>query len=382
MDFNLTKEQQMLTEMLQRFGAKEYSFENRRKILHSTDGLSREVWSTLAQMGLLSLQVPEEHGGMGAAGIETMLTMQAMGGALVVEPYLESAILATVLIRDLGSSAQKKALLPALAAGELIAVPAHVERGSRYDLSRVHTSAVRRGDGYVLNGGKTLVVHAGAADLLVVSARTEGKLDDVGGISLFAIERSAKGISLESYPTLDGRRAADVTFREVQVPSEALLGSSGGAYPALVQAWDLGVAALCAEAVGALETIFQLTVEYTKTRKQFDVPISRFQALQHRMVDMLIHVEQAKSMAYLAAMRSSEGDPVARGRAISAAKVRIGQACRSVGQEAVQLHGGMGVTEELSVSHYFKRLTAIELSFGDTEHHLEKFAGSRDPALS
>jgi len=311
-----------------------------------------------------------------------MLTMQAIGRALVLEPYMESAILATALIRDLGSSAQKKALLPALAAGELIAVPAHVERGSRYDLSRVHTSAVRRGDGYVLNGGKTLVVHAGAADLLVVSARTEGKLDDVGGISLFAIEGSAKGISLESYPTLDGRRAADVTFREVQVPSEALLGPLGGAYPALVQAWDLGIAALCAEAVGALETIFQLTVEYTKTRKQFDVPISRFQALQHRMVDMLIHVEQAKSMAYLAAMRSSEGDPVARGRAISAAKVRIGQACRSVGQEAVQLHGGMGVTEELSVSHYFKRLTAIELSFGDTEHHLEKFAGSRDPALS
>jgi alkylation response protein AidB-like acyl-CoA dehydrogenase len=382
MDFNLTKEQQMLNETLQSFAAKEYSFETRRKILRSTDGLSREVWSTLAQMGLLSLQVPEEHGGMGAAGIETMLTMQAMGRALLLEPYLESAILATALIRDLGSSAQKKALLPALAAGELIAVPAQLERGSRYDLNRVATTAVRRGEGYILNGAKTLVVHAGAADLLIVSARTNGNPEDEAGISLFAIERGAKGISLENYPTLDGRRAADVTFRDAHVPNDALLGTPGGAYPDLAAAWDLGIAAVCAEAMGALEAIFQQTVEYTKTRKQFDVPISRFQALQHRMVDMLIHVEQAKSMAYLAAMRSGERDPAARARAISAAKVRIGQACRSVGQEAVQLHGGMGVTEELSVSHYFRRLTAIELSFGDTEHHLEKFAASQDPALS
>jgi len=382
MDFNLSKEQQMLAETLHRFGSKEYSFENRRRILESSSGFSREVWSTLAQMGLLSLQIPEEHGGMGGPGIETMLTMLAMGRALLLEPYLESAILATTLIRDLGSSAQNKALLPALAAGELIAVPALLERGSRYDLSRVHTTAVRSGDGYVLNGDKALVVHAGTAGLFIVSARTEGEIDDEAGISLFAIERSAKGVSLESYPTLDGRRAADVTLREVRIPNEALLGPFGAAYPALAQAWDLGIAAVCAEAVGALDTIFQLTVEYTKTRRQFDVPISRFQALQHRMADMLIHVEQAKSMAYLAAMRSGERDPAARGRAVSAAKVRVGQACRAVGQEAVQLHGGMGVTEELSVSHYFKRLTAIELSFGDTEHHLEKFARSRDPALS
>src|SRR5262249_46292034 len=240
MDFNLSKEQQMLAETLHRFGSKEYSFENRRRILESSSGFSREVWSTFAQMGLLSLQVPEEHGGMGAAGIETMLTMQAMGRALVLEPYLESAILATTLIRDLGSSAQKKALLPALAAGESIAVPAHVERGSRYDLSRVRTSAVRQGDGFILNGSKTLVVYGGAADLLIVSARTEGSIEDEAGISLFAIERLAKGISLQTYHTLDERRAADVTFREVQVPAEALLGTLGGAFPALAQAWDLG----------------------------------------------------------------------------------------------------------------------------------------------
>jgi alkylation response protein AidB-like acyl-CoA dehydrogenase len=373
-DFNLTREQQMLSDAVQGFVTKEYTFEARRRILQSPDGWSRQVWSKLAEMGLLSLQVPEEYGGMGPAPIETMLTMQAIGRALLLEPYLASAIISTALIRDLGSSAQKRALLPSLTAGEKIAVPAHVEHGSRYDLSRVETSAARRGNGYLLNGRKTVVLHAAAADLLIVSARTAGNPEDEPGLSLFAVEREANGVSLQSYPTLDERRGADVTLRDVPVPREALLGPEGKAFPAVSAAWDLGIAALCAEAVGALEAIFQLTVEYTKTRKQFEVPISHFQALQHRMVDMLIHVEQAKSMGYLAAMRCDERDPAARGRAISAAKVRIGQACRSVGQEAVQLHGGMGVTEEMSVSHYFRRLTAIELSLGDTEHHLEKFA--------
>ncbi len=374
MDFNLTKEQQMLSEVVQRFVAKEYTFATRRGILRSADGWSREVWSKLAEMGLLSLQVPEEHGGMGSSSIEMLLTMNALGRGLLLEPYLPSAILATALIRDLGSRTQKEALLPSLAAGERIAVPAHVEHGSRYDLSRIATSAVRKGDGFVLSGRKTVVLHAAAADLLLVSARTAGNAEDEAGISLFAVERDATGVSLQSYPTLDGQRGADVTLCDAHVSREALLGPEGGAFPAISAAWDLGIAALCAEAVGALEAIFQATVDYAKTRKQFDVPIGHFQALQHRMAEMLIHIEQAKSMSYLAAMRCTERDATVRGRAISAAKVLIGQACRRVGQEAVQLHGGMGVTDELSVSHYFKRLTAIELSLGDTEHHLERFA--------
>lgn len=373
MDFNLTKEQQMLADVVQRFVAKEYTFETRRGILESADGWSRRVWSQLAEMGLLSLQVPEEYGGMGSTSVEMLLTMTALGRGLLLEPYLPSAILATALIRELGSSAQKQALLPSLAAGERIAVPAHFERGSRYDLSRIATSAVRKGDGFALNGRKTIVLHAAAADLLLVSARTAGNAGDEAGISLFGVERGATGVSLQSYPTLDGQRGADVTLRDVQVSREALIGPEGGAFPAISAAWDLGVAALCAEAVGALEAIFQATADYMKTRKQFDVPIAHFQALQHRMAEMLIHVEQAKSMSYLAAMRCSERDAAVRGRAISAAKVLIGQACRRVGQEAVQLHGGMGVTDELIVSHYFKRLTAIELSLGDTEHHLERF---------
>jgi alkylation response protein AidB-like acyl-CoA dehydrogenase len=374
MDFNLSREQQMLSDVVQNFVAKEYTFRTRREILESTDGWSRKVWSSLAEMGLLALQVPEEYGGMGSASIETMLTMTAVGRGLLLEPYLPSAILATALIRELGSHDQKQNLLPGLAAGERISVPAHAERGSRYDLSRIATSAVRKGDGFVLRGIKTVVLHAAAADLLLVSARTAGNADAESGISLFAVERNATGVSLQSYPTLDGQRAADLTLRDVHVPREALLGPEGGAFPAISAAWDLGIAALCAEAVGALEAIFQATVDYTKTRKQFDVPIAHFQALQHRMADMMIHVEQAKSMSYLAAMRCTERDATVRGRAMSAAKVLIGQACRRVGQEAVQLHGGMGVTDELSVSHYFKRLTAIELSLGDTEHHLERFA--------
>lgn len=379
MDFNLTQEQQLLRDVVLDFVRKEYDFEARRRILQSADGWSREVWSKLAQMGLLSLQVPEEHGGSGRANIETMLTMQAFGRAMLLEPYLASAILATALIRDTGSWAQKQALLPMLAAGEKIAVPAHTERGSRYDLHRIQTSAVRRGNGFVLNGHKAAVLHAAAADVLIVSARTAGNAEDEAGISLFLVDRDANGVILQSYLTFEGRRSADITLRDVEVSGEELLGPEGRGFSALSSAWDLGIAALCAEAVGALETMFRLTVEYTKSRKQFEVPISSFQALQHRMVDMVIHVEQAKSMSYLAAMRCNEPDAAARGQAVSAAKVLIGQACRCVSQEAVQLHGGMGMTEELSVSHYFRRLTAIELSLGDTEHHLEKFARTLVP---
>src|SRR5258708_28219567 len=219
MDFNLTKEQQMLSDLVQGFVTKEYTFEARRRILKSPDGWSREVWSTLAETGLLSLQAAEEEGGTGTAAIETMLTMQAMGRALLLEPYLASAILATALVRDLGSSAQKQALLPPLTAGEKIAVPAHVERGSRYDLSRVQTSALRRGNGYLLNGHKTVVLHATAADLLIVSARTAGNPDDEAGLSLFAIEREAKGVSLQSYATLDGRPSTHVPLPEGPVPA-------------------------------------------------------------------------------------------------------------------------------------------------------------------
>jgi alkylation response protein AidB-like acyl-CoA dehydrogenase len=366
--------------------AKEYGFEKRRAILRSPEGMSREVWSKLAEMGLLGLQVPEEQGGVGAGAVETMLTMNAFGRGLLVEPYLPSAILATGLIRELGSPDQKEKLLARLAAGELIATPAHGEAFARYDLGRVGTSAAPGRDGFVLNGRKAVVLHAQSAALLVVSARPagdgrspQGAASNAPGVSLFLVPRDAPGVTVLAYPTMDGQRAADVILRDVRIPRDALLGPEGGALPALSAVWDVGLAALCAEAVGALQAIFDATLEYTKTRKQFGVPIAKFQALQHRMADMLMHVEQAKSMSYLAAVRCTDADARARSHAVSAAKVLVGQACRFVGQQAVQLHGGMGMTDEMMVSHHFKRLAVIELSLGDTEHHLERFVQSAPP---
>jgi alkylation response protein AidB-like acyl-CoA dehydrogenase len=372
MDFRLTAEQQLLAETVQRFLAREYAFEARGRIVRSAEGWSRELWVRFAEMGLLGLQVPEDHGGMGPAPVETLLTLTALGKALSVEPYLSSAVLGTALVRELGSPEQRAALLPALAAGEKLAVPAHGEAGARYDLARVATRARPEGGGWRLSGRKAVVLHAPMADVLLVSARTGGADADAAGISLFAVERGTPGVKLTSYPTIDGQRAADVAL-DAAVPASALLGDEGAALPRIAAVWDLGIAAVCAEAVGVLQGALDTTLEYTKTRRQFGVPIAKFQALQHRMADMLMHVELARSMSYLAAVRAGEGDPRQRRRAISAAKVVVGQACRFVGQQAVQLHGGMGVTDEVPVSHAFKRLLAIELALGDTEHHLEQF---------
>lgn len=379
MDFRLTDEQQLLGDTVQRFVSQRYGFEARRAILRSPMGWSREVWGSLAEMGLLALQVPEAHGGLGAGSIETMLTMNAFGRGLLVEPYLPSAVLATALVRELGSAAQQQALFPSLADGQRIAAPAHGEEGARYDLARVATAARRTEGGFLLRGRKAVVLGAEAADLLLVSARTSGAVADEAGISLFLVARDAPGVRLVPYPTIDGQRGADVVLSDVRVAAGDLLGPEGGAFPGLEKAWDVGIAALCAEAVGALQAAFDATVEYAKTRKQFAVPIGKFQALQHRMADMLIHLEQARSMSYLAAVRCLDPDRAVRRRGISAAKVVIGQACRFVGQQAVQIHGGMGMTEELALSHHFKRLAAIELSLGDTEHHLEQFARHGEP---
>lgn len=373
MHFSLTPEQQLLSDTVQRFLSKEYGFEARGRILRSPEGWSRGIWGKFAEMGLLALQVPEAHGGMGPAPVETLLALVAMGKALVLEPYLASAVIGASLLRALGSPDQQGALLPALASGEKIVVPAHGEEGARYDLERVVTSATRSGSGWILRGRKAVVLHAAAADLLLVTARTSGEATDRAGLSLFLVPRATRGLSLVEYPVLGGERAADVVLADVALPAAAILGAPGQAFDALAAAFDLGVAGLCAEASGALQATLDATLDYTKTRKQFGVPLAKFQALQHRMADMLIHVEQARSMAYLAALHAGDADPRERRRAVSAAKVVVGNACRFVGQQAVQLHGGMGVSDETAVSHYFRRLTAVELTFGDTEHHLERF---------
>ncbi len=375
MDFKFSEEQQMLLETTRRFIAKDYSFEARRQIREKSEqGYSPEVWQAFADLGLLALNVPEENDGMGGTPIDTMLVMNAIGEGLVLEPFLASAVVATRAITLLGSAEQRTAMLPGMATGETIAVLAHDEPSTRFDWQALDTTATKTGDGYVLSGHKSVVAHGASADVLLVTARLDSS-SEKGALRVFAVPRDATGLRQLPYATVDGIPASDIWLDRVTVPADAILDGGSNAEDRLRDILDFGLAAICAEAVGALDRLLAGTVEYTRTRKQFGTPIGRFQALQHRMADMVLHIEQARSMSYLAAVRCTDPDPMARRSAMSAAKVVIGQACRFVGQQAVQLHGGMGVTDELDVSHYFKRLMAIEMQFGSTDHHLETFAG-------
>jgi alkylation response protein AidB-like acyl-CoA dehydrogenase len=374
MDFTFTEEQQLLADMVSRFVAREYTFEKRLAIRDSADGWSRETWRSLAGLGLLALNMPDADGGPESGIANTMVVMNALGAGLLLEPYLASAVVATCLIRELADEAQQATLLPAMADGSRIAVPAALEPGSRHELAHVETRATRADGGYVLQGRKAVVAHAAAADVLLVSARTGGTIDDADGIAVFAVPADAAGLTINAYQMVDGQRGGDIALREVFVPDTALLGAPGQAVAALERAQDIGIAALAAEAVGAMTTLVDITIEYLKTRKQFGQPIGRFQALQHRVAEMLIHCEQAKSISYLAAARCMSAEATERRRACSAAKVLIARAGRFVRHQAVQLHGGMGMTTELNVSHYFKRLLAMEATFGDADTHLERFA--------
>jgi alkylation response protein AidB-like acyl-CoA dehydrogenase len=298
-----------------------------------------------------------------------MVAMNELGAGLLLEPYWSSAVLATTLLRRLGGSTAN-ALLEELATGARIAAVAHAEPGNRYDLDRVRAIARRRADGWALTGTKALVLGAGAADTLLVSARA----GEDGTPSVFAVPCRSPGVRLREYPTIDGRGAADVTLEEASVGDDALLGEEGAARDPLRDAHDLALAALCADALGAMKALVETTARYLQTRKQFGQPIGNFQALQHRMADMLVHFEQAKSMTYLASMKCESSDLADRRKVLSAAKVVLGQAGRFIGQQAIQLHGGMGMADELDVGHYFRRLTAFELTLGDTDHHLERVA--------
>ncbi len=373
MDFNFTEEQQLLADTVKRFVREDYPFEKRRQIVASPDGWSREVWAKLAELGLTALNVPEAHGGLNAGPVDTMLVMNALGEGLVVEPYLGAAVLAPALISRSADEKTAGELFEGLVAGERITIVAHQEPASRGDVQYVETRAEKSGDGYVLDGHKAVVVHGGAADELLVTARTSGQPRDRDGVSVFRVDPKAAGVTINSYKTFDGLRAADIELKGVKVSADRRLGPEGGAFDAIEAAHDIALSALCAEAVGIMKAVNAATLDYTKNRKQFGQPIAKFQVLQHRMVDMFIHSEQALSMSYLAAIKCVDPDPVERRRALSAAKVVIGQAARFVGQQAIQLHGGMGMTDELMVSHHFKRLTAIDLSFGDTDFHLQKF---------
>lgn len=366
MDFSFNDEQQMLLETTQRFLSSEYSFEQRHKLLESDDGWSRDIWKQLADLGLLALDIPEADGGIGAGPVGVMLVAQAAGHRLLLEPFLSSAIVATQAIVRLGSDAQRAQWLPSLASGELIAVLAHDEERAGLDLSKIATRATRSDAGWSLSGRKSVVYHAPMADLYLVSARV-----DEGTLGLFAVAADAPGISRHTLRTVDGQRAADLSFDNVLLEADARLGDDAG--DALAAIIDCAAAALCADAFGVLDRILKATIEYSRSRKQFGMPIGSFQALQHRMADMLIHFEQARSMMYLATERCSDADAHTRAAAVSGAKALIGQAARFVGQQAVQLHGGMGMTDELDVSHCFKRLLAFELRMGTTDEHMERY---------
>ena len=375
MNFDRTEEQQILAESVRRFAAREYDFAARRTIIASDAGYSADAWMTMASLGLLGLPFPPECGGSGGGALDLMGVMEIFGDALVVEPYLATVGLGAQLVARSGTPEQRNEILPAVCAGTLKLAFAQTERQSRYNPAHVATRASKTARGYRIDGEKRVVLHACCADRIVVSARTSGADSDATGISLFLIDPAAAGVTIRPYRTLDSMRAADVSLDNVNVPIDALLGSEHEGLPLIEEVIDYATALLCAEAVGAINYANQATLDYLKTRKQFGVPIGSFQALQHRMLDMTISGEQATSMASLACNSvDSERDAVERKRVVSAAKLRIAQACRHVAQESIQLHGGMGMSDEVKVSHTFRRLTTIAQQFGDAEHHLERFA--------
>ena len=370
MDFELTEEQQLLRHSCERFFADHYGFESRRRYAEEPRGWSLIAWKQYAELGLLGLPFAEEHGGSAGGPVETMIVMEQIGRALVLEPYLATVVLGGGLIKAGGSEALQNEIIPAIAAGELSLSFAHAERQSRYDLADVATTARRDGAVYVLDGAKTLVLHGDSAGKFIVSARLSGARNERNGLALFLVDATMPGVSVRGYPTVDGLRAAEVSLNNVRVEPAAAIGEPGAAFPLIERITDAAIAALCAEAVGAMAAMQETTVEYMKTRKQFGVAIGSFQVLQHRAAEMLIAVEQARSMAMLATMMAGEDDGRERRQAISAAKVQIGRSGRFVGQQAIQIHGGIGMTMETKVGHYFKRVTTIDTQFGDADHHL------------
>ena len=372
MDFNYTEEQQMLADAVGRWLENVYDFDSRRTFAASPT-LSDANWSGLAELGVLGINVPQEWGGLGGTAVETLIVMQAFGRALLVEPFVQTAVIAARLVGQAGSAAQKEALLPEIAVGARRLALATLEPRARFDLAHIETTAKRRGNAYVIEGHKAVVPSGDSAHTLIVSARTAGATNDTSGVTLFLVDASAPGLTIRGFPTIDSLRAAEVTLAGVEVYSEAILGPLDAGFELLEFGVDQGIAALCAESVGAMERLLELTIEHLRTRQQFGKPIGCFQSLQHRVADMATAIEQARSVALLAASRADHPERLERRRAISAAKAMMGRAGRLVGQQAVQLHGGMGMTDELAVGHYFKRLTCMDVTWGNVEHHVELY---------
>jgi pimeloyl-CoA dehydrogenase small subunit len=373
MDFDLTDEQRLLADSVGRLVSDAYGdFEKRKSYRAMPQGYAPENWAAFAEMGLLALPFSEAEGGFGGGPVETMIVMEAFGRGLVVEPFLATVVLGAGLVWRAGDAAQRAAIIPAVAEGRLTLALAHQERQARHDLHDVATSATRDGAEWVLQGAKGVVLGGDSAGRLIVSARTAGARRDRSGVSLFLLDPATPGVTRRGYATQDGLRAAEIVLEAVRLPAAALLGEEGAALPLIELVVDEAIAALCAEALGAMETLRDLTVDYLKQRQQFGQPIGNFQALQHRAADMLVATEQARSMAMYAAMMVQQPDAAARRTALSAAKALVGRLADQLGKEAVQLHGGIAMTEEYKAGHYFKRLSILAGLFGDVDHHLRQ----------
>ena len=374
MDFSYNEIQEMLDDSIGKFIANDYDFEARQKYAGSEKGYSPDVWRTFAELGWTAVPFSEEDGGFGGGPADLTVLMLRFGKGLVVEPYLANIILAGGVLRRAASGEQKAKWLHPIIAGELQAALAYAEPQSRYDLADVKTTAEADGDGWVISGSKGVVFNGGNAELLVVSARTSGAQNDEDGITLFAVPADSEGVRVRAYATVDGQQAAEIHFDKVAVDSDALLGEPDRGFAALDAAIDEATLAVSAEAVGIMQIMTEKTIEYSKDRMQFGVPIGSFQALQHRMVDMFTECEQSYSLLLWATMRAAQGDADAK-QAISSIKYQVGTAGRKVGQEAVQIHGGMGVSWEVDIAHYFKRLTTIDQILGNADWHLDRLAG-------
>jgi alkylation response protein AidB-like acyl-CoA dehydrogenase len=378
MDIQWTEDQELLRSSIQRFLNDQYEFDARRKIVATDEGWSRKHWRTFAELGLLAAPFSEANGGLGGGMMATMIIMREFGRHLVVEPFFETVVLAGGLIEAAGTAAQREKFLSPIMAGQSIWTLAWTEEKSRYDLASVATTAQRQGDHYVLTGAKTAVIAAPWSDQLIVSARTSGEKRAHDGVSLFVVDRHSPNLDLRSFRTIDGRRAAEITLNGVKVRADHLLGREGGGAALLESCRDRAIAALCAEALGAMGELNSATLEYAKTRKQFGTALGTFQVLQHRMVDMFIALEEATSLTQYLNLSVANGETQAS-KIASGAKTKVGYAAKFIAEQAVQLHGGMGMTDELNVGHYFKRITSINVQFGDPSYHLTRYARHNEP---
>jgi pimeloyl-CoA dehydrogenase small subunit len=374
MDFELNDEQRLLKDSVDRLLADRYTFEARKGFAKEAAGWSAEMWERFSELGLLGLPFAEDYGGFGGGPVEIMLVMEALGRSLALEPYLATVVLAGTAIRLAGNDDQKNTILPAIAEGRMKLAFAHGERQARYDLTDVRTTARRQGNGWVLDGAKSVVFHGDSADKIIVSARTSGNEDDADGITLFLVDGKAEGLARSGYTLRDETRAAELSLTNVAVANADVLGEVGKGFPIVRRVVEAGIAAMGAEAVGAMEAMHAMTLEYSRTREQFGKPIGQNQVVQHRLAEMLMSMEQGRSMAMLASVSVEEPDEAERARSMAMAKVGYGQAARFVSQQSIQLHGGIGMTEEYAVGHYFRRCMVIEHTFGDTAHHLARLA--------